>query len=152
MATCSPSAGPPSSSGRCELPALALHLVKIGFIALLYLFLFVVARGIVVHLGRESSRSEAPTVAVTESPTQAGLTFRVTGPLILGRSPEADVVLQDPYASDFHVRLAFQGGEVRLHDLGSTNGTLVNGERVAAPLSLRRGDRVQIGQTIMEMR
>jgi len=134
------------------LPALALHLIKIGFIAVLYGFLFVVARGIVVHLGRESSRSEAPTVAVTESPTQAGLTFRVTGPLILGRSPEADVVLQDPYASDFHVRLAFQGGEVRLHDLGSTNGTLVNGERVAAPLSLRRGDRVQIGQTIMEMR
>ena len=134
------------------MPALALHLIKIGFIALLWVFLFVVGRGIAQHLRRESTRSEAPTVAVTESPTQTGLTFRVTGPLILGRSPEADVVLEDPYASDFHVRLAFQGGEVRLHDLGSTNGTLVNGERVAAPLSLRRGDRVQIGHTIMEMR
>ena len=134
------------------MPAIALHLIKIGFIAALYLFLWVVGRGIAGHLRRESARSEAPAVAVTESPTQAGLTFRVTGPLILGRSPEADVVLQDPYASDFHVRLAFQGGEVRLHDLGSTNGTLVNGERVGAPLSLRRGDRVQIGQTVMEMR
>jgi pSer/pThr/pTyr-binding forkhead associated (FHA) protein len=134
------------------LPTLPLHLITIGFVALLWAFLFVVGRGISQHLRRESSRSEAPAVAVTESPTQAGLTFRVTGPLILGRSPEADVVLQDPYASDFHVRLAFQGGEVRLHDLGSTNGTLVNGERVTAPLSLRRGDRVQIGQTIMEMR
>jgi pSer/pThr/pTyr-binding forkhead associated (FHA) protein len=134
------------------LPTLPLHLITIGFIALLWGFLFVVARGISQHLRRESSRSEAPTVAVTESPTQAGLTFRVTGPLILGRSAEADVVLQDPYASDFHVRLAFQGGEVRLHDLGSTNGTLVNGERVVAPLSLHRGDRVQIGQTTMEMR
>jgi pSer/pThr/pTyr-binding forkhead associated (FHA) protein len=134
------------------LPTLALHLITICFIALLWLFLFVVGRGISQHLRRESSRSEVPTVAVTESPTQAGLTFRVTGPLILGRSPEADVVLQDPYASDFHIRLAFQGGEVRLHDLGSTNGTLVNGERVSAPLSLHRGDRVQIGQTTMEMR
>ena len=134
------------------MPTLALHLIKIGFIALLWVFLFVVGRGISQHLRRESSRSEAPTVAVTDSPTQAGLTFRVTGPLILGRSPEADVVLQDPYASDFHVRLAFQGGEVRLHDLGSTNGTLVNGERVAAPLALHRGDKVQIGHTIMEMR
>jgi len=134
------------------VPPLALHLIKVGFIALLYLFLWVVGRGIAGHLRQESSRSEAPTVAVTESPTQAGLTFRVSGPLILGRSPEADVVLQDPFASDFHLRLAFQAGEVRLHDLGSTNGTFVNGERVAAPLSLRRGDRVQIGQTIMEMR
>jgi pSer/pThr/pTyr-binding forkhead associated (FHA) protein len=134
------------------LPPIALHIVKIGFILLLYLFLWVVARGIAGHLRSESSRSEAPTIAVTASPTQPGLTFRVSGPLILGRSPEADVVLQDPYASDFHIRLAFQGGEVRLHDLGSTNGTFVNGEKVAAPLSLRRGDRVQIGQTTMELR
>jgi hypothetical protein len=134
------------------MPSLALHLIKVGFIAVLYLFLWIVGRGIAGHIRNEAARSEAPTVAVTESPTQAGLTFRVTGPLILGRSAEADVVLQDPYASDFHLRLAFQGGDLRLYDLGSTNGTLVNGERVAAPLSLRRGDRVQIGQTIMEMR
>jgi pSer/pThr/pTyr-binding forkhead associated (FHA) protein len=134
------------------LPDIVLHLVKVGFILVLYLFLWVVARGIAGHLRRESTRSEAPTVAVTASPTQAGLSFRVSGPLILGRSPEADVVLQDPYASDFHLRLAFQGGEVRLHDLGSTNGTYVNGEKVATPLALRRGDRVQIGQTIMELR
>lgn len=134
------------------MPPLALHLIKIGFVALLYLFLWMVGRGITGHLRHEASRSEAPTVAVTESPTQNGLTFRVGGPLILGRSPEADVVLEDPFASDFHVRLAFQGGEVRLHDLGSTNGTFVNGERVTTPLSVRRGDRVQIGQTIMELR
>ncbi|MBN2114153.1 MAG: FHA domain-containing protein [Acidimicrobiia bacterium] len=134
------------------MPPLALHLLKIGFITALYIFLWVVGRGIAGHLKRESARSEAPTVAITESPTQAGMTFRVSGPLILGRSPEADVVLQDPYASDFHIRLAFQGGEVRLHDLGSTNGTQVNGERVVAPLALRRGDRVQVGQTIMEIR
>jgi len=134
------------------VPPIALHLTKVGFILLLYLFLWVVARGIAGHLRHESARSEAPTVAVTASPTQSGLTFKVSGPLILGRSPEADVVLQDPYASDFHIRLAFQGGEVRLHDLGSTNGTFVNGEKVAAPLSLRRGDRVQIGQTTMELR
>ena len=131
---------------------MALHLIKVAFIALLYLFLWTVGRGIAAHLRRESSRSEAPTVAVTESPAQAGLTFRVSGPLILGRSPEADVVLQDPYASDFHLRLAFHGGEVRLHDLGSTNGTFVNGERVSAPLTLQRGDRVRVGQTTMEMR
>jgi pSer/pThr/pTyr-binding forkhead associated (FHA) protein len=134
------------------VPALALHLLKIAFIALLYVFLWVVGRGIAGHLRAETARSEAPAVAVTGSPTQAGLVFRVTRPLVLGRSPEADVVLDDPYTSDFHARLVFQAGEVRLQDLGSTNGTYVNGERMAAPMSLRPGDEIRLGQTIMELR
>ena len=134
------------------MPSVALHALKVGFILLLYLFLWLVARGISGHLRREAARSEAPTVTVTQSPTQAGFTFRVSGGLVLGRSAEADVTLDDPYASDFHARLAFQGGEVRLHDLASTNGTFVNGERVVAPLSLHRGDQFQVGQTIMELR
>jgi len=134
------------------VPALALHLLKIAFIALLYVFLWVMGRGIVGHLRAETARSEAPTVAVTDSPAQTGLVFRVTRPLVLGRSPEADVVLGDPYASDFHARLVFQAGEVRLQDLGSTNGTYLNGERMTAPMSLRPGDQIRVGQTIMELR
>jgi pSer/pThr/pTyr-binding forkhead associated (FHA) protein len=134
------------------VPALALHVLKVSFIALLYLFLWVVGRNIAGHLRAETARSETPTVLVTQSASQAGLTFRVTRPLVLGRSAEADVVLEDPYASDFHARLVFQAGEVRVQDLGSTNGTFVNGERMAAPMSLRRGDQVRVGQTIMEVR
>jgi pSer/pThr/pTyr-binding forkhead associated (FHA) protein len=134
------------------VPAIALHVLKISFIALLYLFLWVVGRNIAGHLRSESARSESPTVVVTESASQAGLAFRVTRPLVLGRSPEADVVLEDPYASDFHARLLFQAGEVRVQDLGSTNGTYINGERMAAPMSLQRGDRLRVGQTIMEVR
>lgn len=134
------------------MPVLALHILKICFIALLYAFLWMVGRSITAHLRGESARSEAATVAVTQSASQAGLTFRVTRPLVLGRSAEADVVLEDPYASDFHARIVFQAGEVRLQDLGSTNGTFVNGERMAAPMSLRRGDQIRVGQTIMEVR
>ena len=134
------------------MPAIALHALKISFIALLYLFLWVVGRSIAGHLRSERARSETPTVAVTQSASQAGLVFRVTRPLVLGRSSEADVVLEDPYASDFHARLVFQAGEVRLQDLGSTNGTFVNGERMTAPMSLRRGDQLRVGQTIMEVR
>lgn len=134
------------------MPALALHLLKVGFIALLYLFLWIVGRGLAGHLRAERVRSEAPTMAITGPADQAGLTFRVTRPLVVGRSPEADVVLEDPYASDFHARLVFQAGQVRLQDLGSTNGTYVNGERMAAPMSLQPGDQVRIGQTIMELR
>ena len=134
------------------MPTLALHLLTISFVALLYVFLWEVGRSITRHLRAESARSEAPAVVVTQSPSQAGLVFRVTRPLVLGRSAEADLVLEDPYASDFHARLVFQAGEVRLQDLGSTNGTFVNGERMAAPMSLRRGDQIKVGQTIMEVR
>ncbi|MBP1632476.1 MAG: hypothetical protein H6Q11_764 [Acidobacteria bacterium] len=134
------------------MPVLALHILKICFIALLFLFLWVVGRNIAGHLRAERARSEAPAVVVVEPAPQAGLVFRVTRPLVLGRSAEADVVLEDPYASDFHARLVFQAGEVRAQDLGSTNGTYVNGERMTAPMSLRHGDRLRVGQTIMEVR
>lgn len=134
------------------MPTIFLHLLKIAFIAVLYLFLWVVGRGLTRHLRGETARSEAPTVALTAPADRAGLTFRVTRPLVLGRSAEADVVLDDPYASDFHARLVFQAGEIRLQDLGSTNGTYINGERMAAPMSLRPGDQIRVGETIMEVR
>jgi pSer/pThr/pTyr-binding forkhead associated (FHA) protein len=41
---------------------------------------------------------------------------------------------------------------ITLHDLGSTNGTYVNGRRVTAPTLLRRGDNIQVGKTVMEVR
>jgi pSer/pThr/pTyr-binding forkhead associated (FHA) protein len=71
---------------------------------------------------------------------------------VLGRSDEADVLLNDPYASEFHMRLVAQENGMVLHDLGSTNGTYVNGRRVTAPTSLRRGDTIQVGKTVMEVR
>jgi pSer/pThr/pTyr-binding forkhead associated (FHA) protein len=71
---------------------------------------------------------------------------------VLGRSDEADVLLDDPYASEFHMRLLAQENGLVLHDLGSTNGTYVNGRRVTAPTTLRRGDSVQVGKTVMEVK
>jgi pSer/pThr/pTyr-binding forkhead associated (FHA) protein len=61
-------------------------------------------------------------------------------------------VLEDPYASEFHMRLVRQDGGIVLHDLGSTNGTYVNGRRVGSPISLSQGDAIQVGKTIMEVR
>jgi pSer/pThr/pTyr-binding forkhead associated (FHA) protein len=135
-----------------DLPPLVLHGAKVVFVALLYLFLWQVLGAIRSHLKAEARRSSDPTLTLTRSATQAGLTIRVTSTLVLGRSPEADFTLDDHYASDFHVRLAPQADGLRLHDLGSTNGTFVNGERVVAPVTLRSGDELQIGQTIMEIR
>jgi pSer/pThr/pTyr-binding forkhead associated (FHA) protein len=50
------------------------------------------------------------------------------------------------------MRLLAQENGLVLHDLGSTNGTYVNGRRVTAPTTLRRGDSVQVGKTVMEVK
>jgi pSer/pThr/pTyr-binding forkhead associated (FHA) protein len=50
------------------------------------------------------------------------------------------------------MRLMAQENAMMLHDLGSTNGTYVNGRRVTAPTELRRGDNIQVGKTVMEVR
>lgn len=89
---------------------------------------------------------------MVKSETQQGLEIEVTDAKVLGRSEEADVLLDDPYASEFHLRLVAQENGLILHDLGSTNGTYVNGRRVTAPTTLRRGDAVQVGKTVMEVR
>lgn len=89
---------------------------------------------------------------MVKSETQQGLEIEVTDARVLGRSEEADVLLDDPYASEFHMRLVAQENGLVLHDLGSTNGTYVNGRRVTAPTTLRRGDAVQVGKTVMEVR
>ena len=86
------------------------------------------------------------------SESQQGIELEVSDVTVLGRSSETDVVLDDPYASEFHMRLVAQDNGIMLHDLGSTNGTYVNGRRVTAPTQLRRGDTIQVGKTVMEVR
>ncbi len=65
--------------------------------------------------------------------------------LRLGRSPDNDVILRDPATSGHHARLERRGDQFWIVDLGSTNGTLVNGEPVQEK-ELNHGDRVTIGQ------
>jgi Inner membrane component of T3SS, cytoplasmic domain len=65
--------------------------------------------------------------------------------LRLGRSPDNDVILRDPATSGHHARLERRGDQFWIVDLGSTNGTLVNGEPIQEK-ELSHGDRVTIGQ------
>ena len=69
----------------------------------------------------------------------------------LGRLPESDVVVDDPGASRQHARIRNSNGEFVLTDLGSTNGTLVNDESVQERV-LDDGDRIMIGETVLEFR
>lgn len=137
------------------MPDLLLTLLRLIFLALVYLFVWQVARAIGAHLGLAPTRRKrkpGSRVVVVRSESQSGLDFTVTDAVVLGRSPEADIHLDDPYASEFHLRLNNRDGKLVLTDLGSTNGTYVNGRRATTPVDLSRGDAVQVGKTVMEVR
>ena len=136
------------------MPDVILALLRIIFLGLVYLFVWQVARAIGSHLGISvrRKRREGTKVLFVKSEKQQGTEIEVTDVTVLGRSDESDLVLDDPYASDFHMRLVAQENGITLHDLGSTNGTYINGRRVTAPTRLRRGDTIQVGKTVLEVR
>ncbi|MCI0545368.1 MAG: FHA domain-containing protein [Actinobacteria bacterium] len=136
------------------MPDLILALLRIIFLGLVYLFVWQIARAIGSHLGISvrRQRRQGTRVLILKSDAGAGREIEVTNVTVMGRSAEADVVLADPYASEFHMRLVAGESGIVLHDLGSTNGTYVNGRRVTAPTQLRRGDNIQVGKTVMEVR
>ncbi len=136
------------------MPDIILALLRIIFLGLVYLFVWQVARAIGSHLviSLKRKRREGTKIVMVKSETQQGTELEVEDVTVLGRSSEADVLLDDPYASEFHMRLVAQENGMVLHDLGSTNGTYINGRRVTAPTTLRRGDTIQVGKTVMEVR
>ena len=90
----------------------------------------------------------APEVVIeVREPGRAARRIPVSGaPIRIGRAPECELVLKDSRVSRRHARLHARDGLLVLTDLGSTNGTLVNGNRVTE-LVLGAGDRIQIGET-----
>lgn len=136
------------------MPDIILALLKAIFIGLIYLFVWQIARAIGSHLGISvrRKRKEGTRVLFVRSESQKGVEFEVSDVMVLGRSKETDLVLDDPYASDFHFRLVSAEDGMTLHDLGSTNGTYVNGRRTSAPTQLRKGDTIQVGKTVLEVR
>jgi hypothetical protein len=68
-----------------------------------------------------------------------------SGGAVLGRSREADVIVEDPNVSRRHAEVRPSGGSWTVRDLGSTNGVKVNGRRIQGPQSLKRGDVIELG-------
>ena len=138
------------------MPALLLNVLKLIFIGFLYLFLFQVARSIRSHLGGSVSKAgsgKAPAeLVVVVSDALQGRRYPVGTATVIGRSDDADIVVDDSYASDLHVRVGMQNGTMTVHDLGSTNGTYVNGRRITVPTAVALGDSVQVGRTILEVK
>ncbi len=137
------------------MPALFFNIIKLLFLALLFLFLWQVARAIRSHVGSNpgirSTGSPAELVVLTGNAERDRIKLRPQGHVV-GRSVDADFHIDDPYSSEFHARVGLDDDHVVVHDLGSTNGTYVNGRRVTTPTRLSKGDTVQIGKTILEVR
>ena len=137
------------------MPAAILVALKFIFVALVYLLVWRVATAVAEHVGAKPWRvlgGPGTGLAVVRSDTQNGLEFDVRQPIVLGSGGEADVRIDDAYASDLHARLEHADESLTLADLGSTSGTYVNGKRVTAVVVLSRGDSIQIGKTVLEVR
>lgn len=68
---------------------------------------------------------------------------------ILGRDQANDIAISDPEVSRRHARFVIKDGNLIVEDLGSTNGTFLNGERISSPQQLRAGDVITLGETIV---
>jgi hypothetical protein len=152
------------------VPESLLTILKFCFLALLYLFFVRVLRAVWAELnppraaavaparqrGRArgaAGRSGPPTKLKVVEPTEMrGRTFDLGDELTVGRAAGCQVALDaDTYVSQLHARVFRRDGQVYVEDLGSTNGTYLNRKKVSGPMVVRRGDRLQIGKTVMEL-
>jgi hypothetical protein len=145
--------------------------LKFGFLAVLYLFLLWVVRSSMRDLARYGGSAAAEPVE-TPSPArrkrgsqsrrdggaprlivvaamghEPGTTFDVRDGAMFGRSDGADIRVEDPFASSSHARIDNRGGAMYLEDMGSTNGTYLNGRKVKSAERLDMGDTIRIGDS-----
>jgi len=144
--------------------------LKFGFLAVLYLFLLWTARSALKDLRRTSGAAASPGyddatgmhpagaalesagggafLRVESAPgMQSGAVYDVAGGATMGRGDRSEIRLEDNFASTSHARLVPQGEVIVLEDLGSTNGTYLNGSPLTGPQPLHAGDRVRIGDS-----
>ncbi len=134
---------------------LLLTTLRFLFLALIYLFVWYVTRSLAEYLRLRIPSSiarRAARLVFVRSDSQAGMHFTVADSVVLGKSPDADIPIDDPYASEFHVRIRRSQGKLSASDLGSANGTYLNGRRMRNPVELARGDALQVGRTVLEVR
>jgi hypothetical protein len=146
--------------------------LKFGFLAVLYLFLLWMARSALKDLRRGGAEEAVPAYEDATGMHQAaaglsgdgagglpklrvrsaaglraGSAYDLSQGALLGRGESADIRLQDTFASSHHARLVPQGDVIVLEDLGSTNGTYLNGEPLRGPQPLHVGDSIRIGDS-----
>lgn len=145
-----------------------LTILKLCLLALLYLFFLRVLRAVwteirgpkVVEASPRRAQREAKRVDRKAAPVQLtiveptalkGRRYPLADELTVGRAAGCQVTIDDTYASQLHARVFARDGQLFVEDLGSTNGTYLNRNKVQGPQVMRRGDRLQVGNTVMEL-
>ncbi|MET0694124.1 MAG: FHA domain-containing protein [Propionibacteriaceae bacterium] len=154
---------------------IALTVIKVLFLALLWLFILSAVSVIRSDLfGKTVAAPDQPRPQELESPpppakktkrsrgdprivtitqgNQAGTSAELAGGLVLiGRGADCQLILDDDYVSTRHARIVAGENGIYIEDLGSTNGTYVNGQRITAPTTVTLADTVRIGKTVMKL-
>ena len=132
---------------------IVLLIGRLLFVALLYLFLFAIMRTGIGLVRGQRKKDHAWNLSVERGPKELrGVSIAVNGPVIVGRSPGADIVIGAGYVSARHARFTLMGQNLFVEDMGSTNGTAVNGQRISAPTALKNQDVVTIGDVAIRVR
>ena len=151
---------------------LIVTLLKVAFLAVLWLFVLLVANVIRTDLfrtepvgprgkvkaaavrppeQRKRGRNDPRVLAIDTGP-QAGTRLALVDEFRIGRSTDCALILDDDYVSGDHASLAHRpGGDWVVTDLGSTNGTFVNEVRVTVPTVVTASDSLRIGRTQMRL-
>ena len=154
---------------------IALTVIKVLFLALLWLFILSAVSVIRSDLfGKTVAAPDQPRAQELESPpppprktkrskgdprivmitggNQAGMSAELAGGVVLiGRGADCQLILDDDYVSTRHARIVAAESGIYVEDLGSTNGSYVNGQRITAPTSVTLADTVRIGKTVMKL-
>jgi pSer/pThr/pTyr-binding forkhead associated (FHA) protein len=145
-----------------------LTVLKILLLALIYLFFARVlwavwsevrtpvaaAPGTGKSRAKKKSVPKGASVFVVIEPKQhRGRTYTLSNALTIGRVDDNDIIIDDDtFISSHHARIEVRPEGVWVVDLKSTNGSFVNGQRLTGERSVRKGDRIQVGSTVLEMR
>lgn len=133
-------------------------LLRLLFIFLLYFFLYQVLRVTLRELTTIAAATAEPAIERTrqggrlvvvdgaESNIPPGTAFPLQTVSIVGRLRDSTIAIDEPFVSAEHAELAFDRGRWWIRDLGSTNGTFLNGTQVTVPTGVRAGDIVQFGR------
>ncbi|HEX3197494.1 MAG TPA: FHA domain-containing protein [Propionibacteriaceae bacterium] len=154
---------------------IALTIIKVVYLALLWLFILSAVSVIRTDLfGKTVRASDQPQPQELETPpppsrkgkrqrgeprvfmisqgSQAGLSAELAGGVIMiGRGADCQLILDDDYVSTRHARVVSSPNGIYVEDLGSTNGTYVNGQRITAPTTITLADTVRIGKTMLRL-
>jgi hypothetical protein len=151
---------------------ITLTVVKVLFLALLWLFIIFVASVIRSDLfgravpttdpGRQlqtpdrprkgrRSRGNPRVLTITNGPRTGSEAELAAGMVLIGRGADCQLILDDDYVSTRHARVVAGDSGLYIEDLGSTNGTYVNGMRISAPTTITLSDTVRIGKTVLKL-